>query len=117
MRTPQTIIVTGAGGVGKTTLSAALGVVAAQAGRRVLVVTVDPAKRLADVLGIPGIGNHPTEVPSLPTLSAAMLDVTGSWEAIARRHADPEVADRPRRQSILSRDRRPVPGGSGLRSG
>ena len=94
MRTPQTIIVTGAGGVGKTTLSAALGVVAAQAGRRVLVVTVDPAKRLADVLGIPGIGDHPTEVPSLPTLSAAMLDVTGSWEAIARRHADPEVADR-----------------------
>jgi anion-transporting ArsA/GET3 family ATPase len=91
---PQTIIVTGAGGVGKTTLSAALAVVAARAERRVLVVTVDPAKRLADALGIPGIGNHPTDVAGLPGLSAAMLDVTASWEAITRRHADPEVADR-----------------------
>jgi anion-transporting ArsA/GET3 family ATPase len=90
----QTIIVTGAGGVGKTTLSAALAVVAAEAGRRVLVVTVDPAKRLADALGIAGLGNHPTEVPQLPMLSAAMLDVTASWEAITRRHAEPDVADR-----------------------
>lgn len=93
-KAPQTIIVAGAGGVGKTTLSAGLGAVAAINGRRVLVVTVDPARRLADALGIPGIGNHPTEVASIPTLSVAMLDVTASWEAITRRHADPEVADR-----------------------
>ncbi len=94
MKPSQTIIVTGAGGVGKTTLAAALGVIAARTGKRVLVITVDPALRLADALGISGIGNHPTEVPQLPMLSAAMLDATASWEAITRRHAEPEVADR-----------------------
>ena len=49
----STIIVTGAGGVGKTTLSAALGAAISQRGRSTLVLTIDPAKRLADALGIP----------------------------------------------------------------
>ena len=88
------LIVTGAGGVGKTTISAALGVAAARAGRTVLVVTVDPAMRLADALGIAGIRNEPSPVPEVPGLSAAMLDVAASWEATVLRHAEPQVADR-----------------------
>ena len=48
----RAVVVTGAGGVGKTTVSAALGVAAGRAGRRTLVLTVDPARRLADALGI-----------------------------------------------------------------
>jgi anion-transporting ArsA/GET3 family ATPase len=88
------IVITGAGGVGKTTLSAALAVTAARQGLRTCVVTVDPAKRLADALGIDSLGNHPTDVKEQPGLAAAMLDVTASWEAMVHRHADPETAAR-----------------------
>jgi len=91
------LIVTGAGGVGKTTLSAGIGANLARDGRRVLVITVDPAQRLADALGIPveyAGTNRPSVVPAMPGLDAVMIDVTASWEAIARRHAAPEVADR-----------------------
>ncbi|MFV1963745.1 MAG: ArsA-related P-loop ATPase, partial [Acidimicrobiia bacterium] len=48
----KTLLVTGAGGVGKTTIAAAVGVIAARGGLRTLVVTVDPAQRLASALGI-----------------------------------------------------------------
>jgi len=88
------VLVAGAGGVGKTTVSAALAVAAARAGRRTLVVTVDPALRLADALGLTELGNQPTRVPGQPHLWGAMLDVTASWEAIVRRHAAVDVADR-----------------------
>lgn len=90
----KVVVVTGAGGVGKTTLSAALAVRAASAGRRCLVLTVDPAHRLADALGVGGVGNEPTAVGSVPGLWAAMLDTTASWEAVVRRYAEPEVARR-----------------------
>lgn len=90
----KTIIVTGAGGVGKTTVSAGLGVVAARRGVRTLVMTVDPARRLADALGLDEVGGEPTQNPELPELAAAMLDAESSWDDLARRHADPEVADR-----------------------
>ena len=88
------IVITGGGGVGKTTLSAAMAVGAARRNLRTCVVTVDPAKRLADALGVETLGNHPTAVPNQPGLSAAMLDVSASWEAMVHRHADPEVAER-----------------------
>jgi anion-transporting ArsA/GET3 family ATPase len=88
------LLVTGAGGVGKTTVAAAAAIQAAAAGKATLVVTVDPARRLADALGIGGLGNRPTRVAGRPGLWAAMLDVAASWEAIVGRHADPEVADR-----------------------
>ncbi len=88
------VVITGGGGVGKTTLSAAVAVVAARNGARTCVVTVDPARRLADALGVDSLGNHPTEVENQPGLWAAMLDVTASWEAMVHRHADPEVAER-----------------------
>lgn len=88
------ILVTGGGGVGKTTVSAAIGVAAASRGIETLVLTVDPAKRLAGALGIEAIGAEPLTVDQHPRLWAAMLDATSSWEAIARRHADPAVAER-----------------------
>lgn len=88
------ILVTGAGGVGKTTVSAALGVAAAQAGYETLVLTVDPARRLATALGLDALHNVPTANQELPTLWAAMLDSEASWDDIARSHAPPEAADR-----------------------
>jgi anion-transporting ArsA/GET3 family ATPase len=88
------LLVTGAGGVGKTTVSAAAGVTAARSGVSTLVVTVDPAKRLADALGVGALGNQPSRVATEPNLWAAMLDVAASWEAIVARHAEPEVGDR-----------------------
>ncbi len=90
----QTLVVTGAGGVGKTTLSAALGVTAARRGLRTCVMTVDPARRLADALGLESLDNHPEPVAAQPGLAAAMLDVTASWEAMVHRHAEPEIARR-----------------------
>ena len=90
----ETIIVTGAGGVGKTTLSAAIAAEFARAGRRTLVLTIDPAKRLADALGVETLGDEPTPMPNAPNLSGAMLDVSASWEAIIHRYADPDVGDR-----------------------
>lgn len=88
------VLVTGAGGVGKTTLSAALAVAAARNGIRSLVVTVDPARRLADALGLAGLGAEPTPHPHQPDLWAAMIDAKGSWAAVAHDYADPAVADR-----------------------
>ena len=56
----EVIVCCGSGGVGKTTTAAALGLQAARLGRRAVVVTIDPAKRLADALGVPGrLGNEP----------------------------------------------------------
>ncbi len=92
--TTSILLVAGAGGVGKTTLSAGAGVAHARRGHPTLVVTVDPAKRLADALGVGALGNRPARVRSEPNLWAAMLDVGASWEAIVARHAAPEVADR-----------------------
>ena len=93
MTTP-TIIVTGAGGVGKTTLSAAIATSLAAQGHRTLVLTIDPAKRLADALGVDELGDDPQPVEGRDTMWAAMLDVSASWEAIIYRYAEPEVGDR-----------------------
>ncbi|MFP4554321.1 MAG: ArsA family ATPase [Actinomycetota bacterium] len=90
----QTILVTGAGGVGKTTVAAALGVKASRAGVRTLVVTVDPARRLASALGVQDLGDEPQPHEHEENLWAAMLDSQASWRAVAMRHADPEVATR-----------------------
>jgi arsenite-transporting ATPase len=93
MSLARTVLVTGAGGVGKTTVAAALGVASADAGMETLVLTVDPAKRLADALGLDTLHNDPTPVKR-EGLSAAMLDVSASWDAIIDRHAPPDVAAR-----------------------
>ena len=93
-----TIVITcGPGGIGKTTSAAALAsAMAVSSNRRVLVVTVDPARRLADALGIPGIGNEPVRVPTTSgELSVAMLDPQASWDALIRRQApDGATAER-----------------------
>ena len=101
LSTREVIIACGPGGVGKTTTAASVAAVAAAyVGGNVLVVTVDPAKRLADALGIKGIGNKVKKVPKsvftdagvVPrgTLSAAMLDTKESWDALIDQHAPDE---------------------------
>lgn len=90
----KTVLVAGAGGVGKTTFAAALAVRAARQGVRTLVVTVDPARRLASALGVKDLGDEPQPHEDEDNLWAAMLDSQASWRAVAMRHADPDVATR-----------------------
>jgi anion-transporting ArsA/GET3 family ATPase len=100
----EIVVACGPGGVGKTTISASLAAAAAaRLGGRVLVLTVDPARRLADALAIGGLGNLARRVPDEAfaqagvrpkgELYAAMLDMSESWDALVRRHApDPATA-------------------------
>lgn len=76
VRTRRVIVTCGAGGVGKTTMAAALGVAAALSGRRVAVVTIDPARRLADALGLAALGNQPQRVD----LSAVATEMDAAAE-------------------------------------
>lgn len=82
------ILCAGTGGVGKTTVAAALGVRAAAAGRRVAVITVDPARRLADTVGLP-LGNDPARLdgPWPGELWAMMLDPKATFDALVAREA------------------------------
>jgi anion-transporting ArsA/GET3 family ATPase len=89
----RVVCVVGAGGVGKTTLAAAIAIDLARRGLRTLVITVDPARRLGTALGLEGLGSEPRETPE-PNLWAAMLDAEASWHDVARRYADPAVAER-----------------------
>jgi anion-transporting ArsA/GET3 family ATPase len=75
------VICVGPGGVGKTTVSAALGLGLAARGRRVAVVTIDPARRLADALGLDRLENHPTRVGA-QTLDAAGIELRGELWAM-----------------------------------
>jgi anion-transporting ArsA/GET3 family ATPase len=86
-------LVMGSGGVGKTTVAAGLAALSARGGSRTLVITVDPARRLADAMGVT-LGNEPSPVPGPGTLHAAMLDAASAWDDIARRHADAATARR-----------------------
>lgn len=87
------VVVAGSGGVGKTTLSAALAVRAAVDGRHVAVVTIDPAKRLADALGLVGeaaVGNDPVRIPlddARGELWALMLDTRSTFDALVDRYS------------------------------
>ena len=94
---PRFVIVCGSGGVGKTTTSAAVGLNAARAGERVLVVTVDPARRLAQALGVVSIGHEPVrvDVDGTGSLAVSMLDTKAGWDSLIRRHArDAKSAER-----------------------
>jgi len=100
VREKKVIVCCGAGGVGKTTTAAALGVASAVQGRRVLVLTIDPARRLAEAMGIPEAARAPAPVPrakldelGVPShgeLSAWMLAPEVVFESMVRRLATDE---------------------------
>jgi anion-transporting ArsA/GET3 family ATPase len=95
--TPRFVIVCGSGGVGKTSTSAAIGLNAARSGERVLVVTVDPARRLAQALGLGSIGHEVSAVAvdGPGSLAVSMLDTKAGWDSLIRRHArDAKSAER-----------------------
>jgi len=91
----EVVVCCGVGGTGKTTTAAALGVAYARAGHRTVVLTIDPARRLADALGVE-LGNEPAPIPTATgQLSAMMLDRKGTWDSVIRRFAEtPEHAEK-----------------------
>ena len=93
------IVCTGSGGVGKTTTAAALGLRAAELGRNVCVLTIDPARRLAQAMGLTELDNTPRPVPGISNgaLSAMMLDMKRTFDEVVESHSDSERA-----QKILS---------------
>ncbi len=115
----EMILVAGSGGVGKTTIAAAMGIAAAQRQKgKILVLTVDPAKRLATALGLDEVGNSPVRIePAIfkaagvtvrGELWVAMLDTKAGWDELIRQHApDAEVREavlaNPLYQNITSR--------------
>jgi anion-transporting ArsA/GET3 family ATPase len=115
----EIVIACGSGGVGKTTTAAAAGAMAAaKQDGKVLVLTVDPAKRLANALGLEGFGNVATRVPTdafkaagvktRGELWAAMLDTKQSWDNLVLRHAPDNstarrILDNPLYQNITGR--------------
>lgn len=105
VRERRILVCVGSGGVGKTTVAAALALGAARAGHRTLVLTIDPARRLADALGVGELGNDPRPIPrdtltrlGVPpqaSLSALMLDMKRTFDDLVDRFAEsPEARDR-----------------------
>ena len=101
LATREIVVFCGSGGVGKTSTAAAAALAAAvHLGGRVLVLTIDPARRLADALGIEGFGNVERRIPDdalraaglqpRGELYAAMLDTKRSWDDLVLRHAPNE---------------------------
>ncbi|HLL56256.1 MAG TPA: ArsA family ATPase, partial [Myxococcaceae bacterium] len=98
------IVCVGAGGVGKTTISATLALRAAVDGRSALVCTIDPARRLASSLGLSELGNTETRIPDevlssvgqqpKAGLYAMMLDMKQTWDALIERYAPPDKRER-----------------------
>ncbi|SEO88804.1 ArsA family ATPase [Actinacidiphila rubida] len=91
------IVCCGSGGVGKTTTAAALGVRAAERGRTAVVLTIDPARRLAQSMGLTELDNTPREVAGIDrsaggSLHAMMLDMKRTFDEVVAQHSDPERA-------------------------
>ncbi|HMG61331.1 MAG TPA: ArsA family ATPase [Streptosporangiaceae bacterium] len=96
-RRTRIIVCCGSGGVGKTTTAAAVGLRAAERGRHVVVLTVDPARRLAQSMGLSSLDNTPRPVPGVAadqggSLHAMMLDMKRTFDEIVEQHADPDRA-------------------------
>ena len=103
VRTSRVVICCGSGGVGKTTTAAVIAMEAARTGRRAVVVTIDPARRLADALGLDGLTNTPAAIEGPWTgpdgaggeMYALMLDTKTTFDGLVRRYStDPGQADR-----------------------
>ena len=95
------VICCGSGGVGKTTSAAVIAMSAARAGRRSVVVTIDPARRLADALGLEGLTNTPSRIEGVTSpdgtgeMWAMMLDTKATFDGLVQRYsADPDQAER-----------------------
>src|SRR3954462_537004 len=88
------LVCCGSGGVGKTTTSAALALRAAEQGRKVVVLTIDPARRLAQSMGIERLDNTPRPVPGGTggPLDAMMLDMKRTFDEVVESQASPEKA-------------------------
>jgi anion-transporting ArsA/GET3 family ATPase len=111
-RRTRIIVCCGSGGVGKTTIAAAVGLRAAERGRHVVVLTVDPARRLAQSMGLSSLDNTPRLVPGVRaadpgdrsendepgaadqagSMHAMMLDMKRTFDEIVEAHADPDRA-------------------------
>ena len=96
-RRTRIIVCCGSGGVGKTTAAAALGLRAAERGRQVCVLTVDPARRLAQSMGLTSLDNTPRLIEGVDggaggSLHAMMLDMKRTFDEIVEGHADPARA-------------------------
>jgi anion-transporting ArsA/GET3 family ATPase len=105
------IVCCGSGGVGKTTTAAALALRAAEQGRNVVVLTIDPARRLAQSMGLTALDNTPRKVAGVDTsaggeLHAMMLDMKRTFDEVVLAHATPEraqaILDNPFYQSLSS---------------
>ena len=104
-RKTELVIVLGAGGVGKTTSSAAFALAAASEGKRVAVLTVDPALRLAQSLGLSKLSNDPQRVRDFENggcLDALWLDATQSLQALVTKYVkDPQAAEKLVKQKLF----------------
>ncbi len=92
------VVCCGSGGVGKTTTAAALGLRAAEQGRRVVVLTIDPARRLAQAMGLTLLDNTPRQVHGVDgtnggRLDAMMLDMKRTFDEIVEQHSPPDKAE------------------------
>src|SRR5487761_2103935 len=95
-RAVRVIVCCGSGGVGKTTAAAAIALRAAEQGRNVVVLTIDPARRLAQSLGLQQLDNEPRQVQGTTgagRLDAMMLDMKRTFDEMVEAHADREKAD------------------------
>jgi anion-transporting ArsA/GET3 family ATPase len=110
-RSIRTVLCCGSGGVGKTTTAAALALRAAEAGRTVVVLTIDPAKRLAQSMGLDQLDNTPRAVVGVDTaaggrLDAMMLDMKRTFDDVVLSHGDTErakqILDNPFYRSLSS---------------
>jgi len=107
VRDHRVVVCVGSGGVGKTTTAATIALWGALTGRRAVVLTIDPARRLANSLGIAELGDEPRQVDPallattgtepLGSLAAMMLDQKNAWDRLVARHAPSEEV----RQRIL----------------
>jgi anion-transporting ArsA/GET3 family ATPase len=94
----EVLVCCGSGGVGKTTTAAALAVRAAERGRQVAVLTIDPARRLAQAMGLEELDNTPRRVAGIDetaggSLAAMMLDMKRTFDEVVMAHADAERAE------------------------